>query len=85
MPVLQVIDDFLLQYNVGQALLFVFVLLVVGAGVVFRSRRVLALQVVGFGLLFLITPQSLLESQFWKFLGLGLLVTGPMIYVTAPR
>jgi len=80
---LQVIDNFLLQYNVGQALLLVFILAFLGGVVVLRSRKALALQFVSFGLIFMLTPQSLLEAQHWKFVGLALLVLGPVVYVTA--
>ncbi|MFB6082954.1 MAG: hypothetical protein ABEJ94_01760 [Halorientalis sp.] len=81
---LQVIDNFLLQYNVGQALLAIFVLSALAA-LPLKSRRVYAMQFVGFGLLFLITPQSLLQATHWKFLGILLLVLAPMVYITARR
>jgi len=79
---LQVIDNFLLQYNVGQALFLVFILAFLGA-VPLKSRKVFAIQFVSFGLIFMLTPQSLLEAAYWKFLGIALLVLGPMVYMTA--
>ena len=79
---LQVIDSFLLQYNVGQAILLLFLLSLVG-GLVQRSRKLIALQIITFGLLFLLTPQSLLEDIYYKFLGIALLMIGPMLYATA--
>ncbi len=80
---LQVVDSFLLNYNVGQALLLVFVLVTVGT-LPLRSRKLLALNLVAFGLVFLLTPQALVPFHY-MFLGLVLLVVGPLVYVTARR
>lgn len=79
---LQVIDNFLLQYNVGQALLLVFILSFLGS-IPLKSRKVFAIQFISFGLIFMLTPQSLLQAPHWKFIGIALLVIGPMLYVTA--
>ncbi|RXK51922.1 hypothetical protein [Halorientalis pallida] len=81
---LQVIDNFLLQYNVGQALLAIFILSALAA-LPLKSQRVYAMQFLGFGLLFLLTPQSMLAKPHWKFLGIALLVLAPMVYVTAKK
>ena len=81
---LQVIDNFLLQYNLGQALLLIFILSALAA-LPLKSQRVYAMQFLSFGLLFLLTPQSMLEATYWKFLGLALLVLAPMVYMTAKR
>lgn len=78
---LPLVDDFLRPYNVGQVLLFVFVLAVLGT-LPLRSRKVLALNVTLFGVVFLLTPISL-AALHYKFLGIGLLVFGPMLYATA--
>ncbi|MFB6146899.1 MAG: hypothetical protein ABEJ08_04360 [Halobacteriaceae archaeon] len=78
---LPLVDDFLIQYNVGQALLLVFGLSVLGV-LPLRSRRTLAFVVGTFGAIFLLTPSSL-EPLHYKFLGIALLVLGPMLYVTA--
>lgn len=80
---LQVIDNFLLQYNVGQVLLLVFVLSVVGV-LPLKSQKALSLLVIVFGLVFLLTPTSLQPPQY-QFLGLALLVVGPMLFITARR
>lgn len=77
---LQLVDSFLLQYNVGQALFAGFVLASLAA-LPLKSRKVMAIHFVGFGLIFMLTPQSLLQDIYWKFLGLALLVVGPMVYV----
>ncbi len=81
---LQVIDNFLLQYNVGQVLLAIFVLSALAA-LPLKSQRVYAMQFLGFGLLFLLTPQSMLAKPHWKFLGIALLVLAPMVYMTAKK
>ena len=78
---LQVVDSFLLNYNVGQALLLVFVLVTVGT-LPLRSQRLVALNLIAFGLVFLLTPQALVPFHY-MFLGLTLLVVGPLLYVTA--
>lgn len=77
---LPLLDDFLLPYNVGQALLVVFFLSVLGV-LPLRSRKVLSLNLAAFGLIFLLTPSQLASIHF-KFLGLALVVVSPMLYVT---
>jgi hypothetical protein len=81
---LQVIDNFLLNYNVGQAILALFILSALAA-LPLKSQRVYAMQFLGFGLLFIMTPQSMLEATHWKFLGIALLVLAPMVYMTARK
>ncbi len=89
---LQVVDSFFLNYNVGDALLLIFVLGLLGT-IPFKSRKVTMLHVITFGLLFIITPSSLfsvdpsgghlLGSSFqYKLLGLILVIMGPIIYVS---
>ena len=80
-PPLQVVDSFLLNYNVGQAILLLFVLATLGA-LVQKSQKIMGIQWIAFGLLFLLTPQSM-EPIHFKFLGVALLFVGPMLYVTA--
>ena len=80
---LPLIDDFLIQYNVGQALLLLFVLSVLAA-IPLGSRKMLSLNAIAFGLLFVVVPASLAPLHF-KFLGLALLVAAPVLYVTADR
>lgn len=90
---LQVIDNILLQYNVGDVLLLVFGIALIAALVV-RSRKVLALQTALFGTIFVITPVGELtaasgsffgEPLAYKFFGLVLLLAGPVLYATAKR
>ena len=78
---LALLDDFLLPYNVGQALFLLFVLSVL-ATLPLKSRKVVALNVLAFGFIFVLTPSSAAPVHF-RFLGLGLLVVAPMLYVTA--
>ena len=78
---LQVIDSFLLNYNVGQALLFVFVLSVLGT-LPLKSLKTVGLVIVTFGAIFVLTPSSLAPVQY-RFLGLGLLIVGPMLVIMA--
>lgn len=80
---LQVIDNFLLQFNVGQALLFVFVLATL-AVLPMKSRKMLGLHVLTFGLIFLVTPDSLQPVEY-KFLGVALLFIGPFLLITGRR
>lgn len=80
---LQVIDSFLLNYNVGQVLLLVFALSVVGA-LPLKSRRILGINVTLFGVVFLLTPVAIMPIHY-LFVGIALLVIGPMLYVTADR
>jgi hypothetical protein len=77
---LPLIDDFLRPLNVGQVLLVVLLLSVL-AVLPLKSRKVLSLNLAVFGLVFLLTPIQLAPMPF-KFLGLALLVIGPMLYVT---
>ena len=78
---LQLVDSFLLNYNVGQALLLVFVFATVGV-LPLKSQKILALNTIAFGLIFALTPQSLVPVHY-LFLGLALLVVGPLLYATA--
>jgi len=80
---LPLIDDFLINYNVGQALLLLFVLSVLAA-IPLGSRKVLSLNAITFGLIFVLTPASLAPIHF-KFLGIALLVVAPLLYTTASR
>jgi hypothetical protein len=80
---LQVIDSFLLNYNVGQALLLLFVLTTVGV-LPLGSMRLLSVNTVLFGVVFLLTPQSLVPPHY-LFLGIVLVVIGPMLYVMSNR
>lgn len=78
---LQLVDSILLNYNIGQVLLLGFVLTTVGA-LPLKSQRVIGINTGLFGLIFLVTPKSLMPG-FYLFLGLTLVVIGPVVYFTA--
>lgn len=78
---LQVIDSFLLNYEIGQVLLLVFALGTLGL-LGLGSKKVLGLHFGTFGLVFLMTPQAV-NSRIYLFLGLALLIVAPMLFVTA--
>jgi hypothetical protein len=76
---LQLIDSFLLNYNVGQALLLAFVLTTLGL-LPLKSLKAVALNAILFGVVFLLTPQQLVPVHY-LFLGVTLVVVGPMLFV----
>ena len=80
---LQVIDSFLLNYNIGQVILFFF-LLALMAGIFRRSGKITAIIVMLFGLIFLLTPSSLAPIHY-QYLGIAFLVTGPIMYTSTNR
>lgn len=91
---LQVIDSFLLGYNVGDALLLVTVLGVVGTLLVKRSGKLLALHLITMGALFVVLPAGMLTpnpSSFlpsmvaYKAAGLVLVVTSPVIFTISRK
>ncbi|WP_330630953.1 hypothetical protein [Halocatena halophila] len=78
---LQVIDNFLLNYNLGDVLVLVLVLGLLGT-LPLRSKSVTGLFLGTFGFLFLITPLSLMGNEWvLHFLGVGLIFVGPMIVI----
>lgn len=92
---LQVVDSFLLGYNVGDALLVAFVLGLV-ATVPTKSWKLLTLHLLTFGLVFFLTPSSLMAVDAsgshllasplqYKLVGLGLLFVSPVLYTTADQ
>lgn len=78
---LQVIDSFLLDYEIGQALLLAFVLAIPGL-LILGSKKLLGMFFALFGVIFLLTPQAI-NSKVYLFLGLSLLFIGPMIVAIA--
>lgn len=76
------LNDFLQPYDVGQALLVIFVLVLLGTLLASRSRKVLALTVGVFGLLFALAPSQAAPGH-WRFLGFLLVVIAPVAYVLA--
>ncbi|RJT04352.1 hypothetical protein [Halococcus sp. IIIV-5B] len=82
-PPLQALDNFLLQYNLGQVLVFVFAIAFL-VGLTQRSGKLLAIQTVTFGLLFALVP-SIDGPGYFLYIGLGLLVVAPVMFALAKR
>lgn len=90
---MQVLDTFLLDFNIGDVLLPVVVL----GGMVLllqRTQKLFGLHILTFGLLFLLLPEGMLEPKassifaqaaFYKFFGLALLVLAPVVYALGRR
>jgi hypothetical protein len=89
---LQLVDSFLLNYNLGDALLVLFGLGIL-ATVPLKSVKVVTLHVLLFGLIFFLTPASMMSvdasgAHFlgsnlqYKLLGLALITIAPVIYAT---
>jgi len=81
---LPIIDDFVANYHIGHVLVLLLVLSVVGT-LPLGSRKVVSINATLFGLLFLVTPGSLVgDDPFtYRFLGIALVVVAPILYVTA--
>ena len=77
---LDLFDDLIQDYHLGHVLISVFVLSVLGSFAL--SKRLLSLNVMVFGLLFLIIPEGI-SSVEYKLLGVALVVIGPVLYTTA--
>ncbi|NHN41300.1 hypothetical protein G9C85_06575 [Halorubellus sp. JP-L1] len=80
---LQIVDNFLLNYNVGQALLLLLIVSVLGA-LPLKSMKLVGLTLVAFGAIFVLTPSSLTGIEY-RFLGLALIFVGPMIVVASRK
>jgi uncharacterized membrane protein HdeD (DUF308 family) len=83
---LQLVDSFLLQYNVGQALLALYILTTLAA-LPLKSQKIIGINTVVFGLIFLLTPTgpSALQPVHFQFLGIALIFVGPFLVITADR
>ena len=80
---LPLVDDFLVSYHVGHAVLALFVLSVLGA-IPLGSRKVLAINTVLFGVLFMLVV-SMGAPSTYAFLGRALVVVAPLLYTTASK
>jgi uncharacterized membrane protein HdeD (DUF308 family) len=83
---LQLVDSFLLQYNVGQAVLALYILTTLAA-LPLKSQKIIGINTVVFGLIFLLTPTgpSSLQPVHFQFLGIALIFVGPFLVLTANR
>ena len=93
-PPLQAIDSFLLGYNIGDVLLLVIILGVVGTLLVKRSMKLLSLHLVSMGVLLVIlptgmlvpNPQSFLPNMAaYKAVGLVLIVISPVLFTVSRK
>ncbi|RBI61710.1 hypothetical protein [Halomicrococcus sp. NG-SE-24] len=80
---LPLVDDFLLNYHVGHAVLLLFVLSILGA-IPLGSRKVLSLNAIVFGVLFLLVVSMGAPPQY-AYLGVALLVVAPLLFTTARK
>lgn len=78
---LQVINDYLLDKNVGQALVILFAFAVL-AVLPLKSRKVLSLTIGLFGAIFALAPISA-TGVYYRLFGLVLVVVAPVLYLTA--
>ena len=78
---LQVIDTFLQQYHMGQVFLAVFLVGLLGT-LPLKSKTAVGLHIITFGLLFMLTPLSLMAGEFiWRAVGIALIFVGPMLII----
>ncbi|MFH5799812.1 hypothetical protein [Haladaptatus sp. CMAA 1911] len=78
---LPLVDDFLLKINVGDAVFALFALSLL-ASIPLKSRKVLSLNSILFGVLFLLIV-SMGAPPTYAYLGVVLLVVAPLLYTTA--
>lgn len=76
----QLVDDIVQSYNLGQVLVLALVASVLGSFAL--SKKLLSINVIVFGLLFMIAPSNLAPLPY-KLLGVALIVMGPVLYTTA--
>lgn len=83
MLLLQFIDAILIEYHIGQILIVGFLLTTVGA-LPLKSQQLIGANTALFGLIFVLTPASMYDNALlYLFLGLTLMVLGPIVYMTA--
>ncbi len=80
---LQFVDSFVRQFNVGQVLFAAFVLSVLGS-LPLKSIKLVALNTIVFGFLFVATPSSMAPFHY-RLLGIGLIVAAPVLYTASRR
>ena len=80
---LQLLESFLLDYHLGHVLTLLFGLSVLGS-VPLGSRKLVAANVIIFGLLFIITPLSTMNDEpIYRFFGIALLLIAPILWAFA--
>ncbi|MFP4589858.1 MAG: hypothetical protein ACLFMX_08770 [Halobacteriales archaeon] len=82
---LNFIDNLLLELGVGQVLIAVFVLAMLAA-LPLRSPKVLAINVVAFGIIFILTPYWVVDGyNLFLYAGIAMIFVGTMGFVYARR
>lgn len=80
---LQAIDNLLTPFNVGHILLGVFVLAILGS-LPLKSMKVIGLNVIAFGAIFLLLPLNMTgDTILFRLFGTVLVIIGPMLYAAA--
>lgn len=79
---LDLLDNFLMDRNAGEALLVLFLLSVVAT--LPLSRKLFSINTMIFGLLFFLIPSGLAPIEY-KLLGLLLIVIAPVVYTSVDR
>lgn len=79
--ILGVIDRILLDLHAGHALIGLFVLVMLAA-LPLKSRKVLSINLVAFGAIFILTPFWVVEQyELYLISGFGMIFIGTMLYV----
>ena len=77
---LQLLESFLLDYHLGHVLTLLFGLSVLGS-IPLGSRKFVSLNVLIFGLLFVITPLSTMNNEpIYRFFGIILIIIAPILW-----
>lgn len=74
------LETFLLDYHMGHAMVLAF-LLTIGAVIPLKSKRVLTLTVLLFGVIFFLLPSQEVP-EIYRFFGIALVVITPIIWTT---
>lgn len=77
---LDLLDDIIQSYNLGQVLVLALVASVLGS--LALSKKLLSMNVILFGFVFMLAPSNLAPLPY-KLLGVALIVVGPVLYTTA--
>ncbi len=79
---LQAIDNFMLQLHMGHVLIGTLALAVLAA-IPLKSMKIMGLNVLLVGMLFLLTPVSAVgDDIIYRLAGVILLIIGPILYAT---
>lgn len=79
---LQLLDTFLLDYHIGHVLVLTFALVMLGS-LPLRSRKILSLNAILFGVIFVAVPVSMTGDIIYRIAGFVLVAIAPILYTTA--